>query len=300
MKSDEVDRDNYTLGDRLTDASLRINESLDFGVVLQEVLGSARSLTCARYGVIAILDGSGQLKDVLCSGMTSEEEQQLRDLPSGMLFFEYFSEPEELLRLGDLLGHMRSQGLPDSPTRRWMWHPRVSFLSAPIIHLGERLGNIFVGAKETGGEFSREDEETLAMFASQAGTVIANARLLRDEQRARTDLETLIETSPVGVAVFDARTGAPVSLNREVLRIVDGLRDPDQPPEQLLAGDARPARGRTGVRAGRIPAGPGFESRRNVARRGDHDAGARRQKRDRAGERHAHPVGGRARSSRSS
>ena len=72
------------------------------------------------------------------------------------------------------------------------------------------------------------------MFASQAALVIANARRHRDELRARADLETLLDTSPVGVVVFDARTGAPVSVNREMRRIVDGLRDPDQPPEQLL------------------------------------------------------------------
>ena len=72
------------------------------------------------------------------------------------------------------------------------------------------------------------------MFASQAAMVIANARRHREERRARTDLETLVDTSPVGVVVFDAGTGAPVSFNREATRIVDGLRDEDQSPEQLL------------------------------------------------------------------
>ena len=45
---------------RLSQASLRINESLDFDTVLQEVLDSACSLTGARYGVITLLDESGQ------------------------------------------------------------------------------------------------------------------------------------------------------------------------------------------------------------------------------------------------
>ena len=72
------------------------------------------------------------------------------------------------------------------------------------------------------------------MFASQAAMVIANARRYRDERRARADLETLIQTSPVGVAVFDARTGVPVSFNLEAKRIVDSLREPEQSPEQLL------------------------------------------------------------------
>ena len=72
------------------------------------------------------------------------------------------------------------------------------------------------------------------LFASQAALAIANARRHREERRARADLETLIDTSPVGVVVFDGRTGLPVSINREMLRIVDGLRDPGQPPEHLL------------------------------------------------------------------
>ncbi len=46
----------------------------------------------------------------------------------------------------------------------------------------------------------------------------------REERRARADLETLIDTSPVGVVVFDAKSGAPVSFNRETRRIVEGLR----------------------------------------------------------------------------
>ena len=72
------------------------------------------------------------------------------------------------------------------------------------------------------------------MFGSQAALVIANARRHRDELRARADLEALIDTTPVGVVVFDAGTGTLVSVNREMLRIVDGLRDPARPPEHLL------------------------------------------------------------------
>ena len=72
------------------------------------------------------------------------------------------------------------------------------------------------------------------MFASQAAAAIVNARTHHDERRARADLEALVETSPVGVVVFDAGTGNPVSFNREARRIAEGLRTPGQPPEQLL------------------------------------------------------------------
>ena len=72
------------------------------------------------------------------------------------------------------------------------------------------------------------------MFACQAALVIANARRYRDERRARNDLETLINTSPVGVVVFDAEAGIPVSINREAGRIVSSLQMPDRPLEDLL------------------------------------------------------------------
>ncbi|MDE2685280.1 MAG: response regulator [Chloroflexota bacterium] len=111
---------------------------------------------------------------------------------------------------------------------------RVSFLAFPVDHQGERVGSIYLAEKQDGEEFSREDEDTLALFAAQAALAIANARQHREERRARADLETLVDTSPVGVVVFDAATGAPVSFNREALRIVDGLRGPEQAPSDLL------------------------------------------------------------------
>ena len=97
----------------------------------------------------------------------------------------------------------------------------MSFLLAPILHRGERAGTFYLSEKHGGQEFTQEDEDTLVMFAAQAAMAIANARRYREERRARAGLETLIDTSPVGVLVFDAATGAPASFNREAMRIVD-------------------------------------------------------------------------------
>ena len=47
-------------------------------------------------------------------------------------------------------------------------------------------------------------------------------------------IETLIDTSPVGVVVFNLSTETAVSLNKEARRIVDRLREPNQSPVQLL------------------------------------------------------------------
>ncbi len=216
---------------RLSQASLRINESLDFDTVLQGVLDSACSLTGARYGVITLLNESGRIQDFLYSGLTPEESRRFAEFPNGMLFFEYLSSIGEPLRLRDFHSYVRELGLPE-------FHPPMAvssplpFLAAPIRHLGESVGAFYVGEKEL--EFTPEDEETLVMFASQAALVIANARRHREEQRTRADLETLVNTTPVGVMVFDAGTGEVRSINREARRIVSDLCAPDGTAEQLL------------------------------------------------------------------
>ena len=215
---------------RLSEASLRINESLDFDTVLQEILDSARSLTDAHYGVIVTLDDKGQVEDFLASGLTDEEIQQLFAMPEGLMIFEYLSTIPGPLRVPDFASYTRSQDLPEFRLPTQM----SACLGVPIRHQGEKVGNVYLAKSEPGQEFTREDEETLVMFASQAALVIANVRRYRDEQRARTDLETLINTSPVGVVVFDAQTGVPVSFNQESRRIAGDLQMPGSSLKQLL------------------------------------------------------------------
>ena len=60
------------------------------------------------------------------------------------------------------------------------------------------MATVYLAREESGPEFGEEDEETLVMFASQAAMVVSNARRYREERRARADLETLMDTSPVG------------------------------------------------------------------------------------------------------
>ena len=230
------DQENQALRERLSrlsEASLRITEDLDFNSVLQGVLDSARSLTGARYGVIALHDDEGGAEDFLSSGMTEDESSRLWNIPGWPKHFEYLSRLPGPLRIPDLLSHLRLLGLPELRPPIDV-SEKVSFLAFPVLHRGERVGSIYLAEKEGGREFTREDEETLALFASQAAMAISNARQHREERRARADLETLIDTSPVGVVVFDATTGMPKSFNREARRMIDILRYHDQTPEQLL------------------------------------------------------------------
>ena len=55
------------------------------------------------------------------------------------------------------------------------------------------------------------------MFAAQSALVIANARRYREEQRARSDMETLVNTSPIGVVVIEASSGTLSFINGQPL-----------------------------------------------------------------------------------
>ena len=213
--------------DALSAAALRINASLDLDTVLQEVVDSARALTGARYGVIATVDDGGRVQEFVTSGFTPEEKDQLMAWPDGPRLFGHFRDLAAPLRLADLPAYVRALGFSADLMRS------KTFQGTPLRYRDVHVGNFFLAGKE-GEEFTDTDEEILTVFASQAATAIANARTHRDERRARADLETLIETSPVGVVVLDGGTGEPVSFNREARRIVERLSIPGHSIEELL------------------------------------------------------------------
>ena len=231
-EADSLRRENESLRDRLSrlsKASLRITEYLDHDAVLQGVIDGACSLTRARYGALVAFDDSGGIETLITSGVTPEERPRFGDVPKGLGLLQYLNEIEGPLRLADIASHPRSVGFPEG-------HPPMkTFLGTPVLHLGERLGNIYLTEKEGGREFTLEDEETLIMFASQAGMAIVNARRYSDEHRARADLEALVNISPVGVLVFDAKTGDLVSLNQETRRIVRGFRAAGRSQAEILS-----------------------------------------------------------------
>ncbi|MXZ92831.1 MAG: response regulator [Chloroflexi bacterium] len=216
---------------RLSQASQRITEDLDLDAVLQRVVDDARLLTGAGRGGLTVIDDAGQLQAFISSGLSEEAHRRIIELPGGTDLFAHLSDLSGALRVSDFSAYSEALGLPAIGPPLG---PLISFLSAPVRLQGARVGNLYLSDKPGDEGFSQEDEDTLALFASQAALAIGNARRHQEERRARADLEALIDTSPIGVVVFDARTGAPVSFNREIRRIVEDLRNPDQAPEDLL------------------------------------------------------------------
>ena len=213
---------------QLSRAVLRLSSGLDLDTVLRETVKGARELTRARTGIILTVDASGQPLNFVTSGISKKVKKSLEAWPGALPFFEHLRDLPKPLRVSDFSNYVGSRGYPPFPLSY------ETFQATPMRHRGRYVGAFFLGEKEDDEAFSTDDEEVLVLFAAQAAAAIANAQTYRAEQRARAHLQTLVDTSPVGIVVLDARTGHPTSVNREATRIVASLYEEGDTIEQVL------------------------------------------------------------------
>ena len=231
--SDDLARENAALRERLarlSEAGLRVAEDLDLDTVLREVLDAARSLTGASLSSMTMLDGAGGLRDFITFSLSDRDHQSLLGMPNGPEFFGYLHGLEAPLRVDDLSAHVAELGLGPFPL------PLRSFLGVPMRYRGEPVGGVYLA--ERAGRGAASAPRTRRPSASSP-----RRRRGRDRQRAAL-CATSSARAPTwrrcwrprrsASLLFDAPSGAPVSFNREARRLVDGLRDPGQSPEQLL------------------------------------------------------------------
>ena len=227
---EQLARENAALRRRteaLSAAMLRIGGTLDVTTVLKEIVHSARTLAGARYGIIITTDDAWHPVDIVTSGVTTEVEERFRSWEEARILLELLGGQQEPVRLDDLPGYLRGLGLSDTPI------PLHTLQAVPMRHRDNLVGSFFLADKENGPTFTNEDEEVLTLFAAQAAAAVANSRAHRAERSARANLEAVVETSPVGVVVFDAASGRSISFNREAQRIVKHLLTPGRPVESL-------------------------------------------------------------------
>ena len=190
-----------------------VGASANLEGLLKEPLEGACALTGARCGAVVTRGEAGQASEFLTVGLAADERRQL-------------------------LGHLRGLEVPPKPAAVPFWADSLgaarekAFLGAPIRHGSAAVGYVCL-AKEAGG-FTGNDEKLLQLLASQAGVAVACARTQTAAQRVRAEFETLVETAPVGVAIFDVATGEMVMVNREGFRVVDGLRTPGKTITQMV------------------------------------------------------------------
>ncbi len=184
---------------RLIEAGRSLVAERELERVFQRLLDVARDLTGARYAAIGILDDTRQgLADFITAGINPERHSLIGDLPRGRgVLGLLISEPEPL-RMSNVSEHPRSYGFPPG-------HPEMnSFLGVPILIRGEAWGNLYLTDKHR-GEFDESDEESVVVLAAWAGIAVENARLYRQMDERRHELErslaALEATSEIARAV---------------------------------------------------------------------------------------------------
>lgn len=154
-------------------AGLDVSAELSLDSVLDKVVERARHLVGARYGALSVVNDDGSIQTFLTSGVTPEERARIGPPPVGHGLLGVVLREGERLRLPDIERDPRSHGFPPN-------HPVMhSLLAVPVTCKGPFVGNLYLSEKESGGEFTPGDEETLERFAVQAAIAIDNAHLHR-------------------------------------------------------------------------------------------------------------------------
>ena len=202
---------------QMYEVTTRIDVRPEAEPTLQLLLDGLRAIVDASYALLVLVDHDLEPRELLASGLTS---QQSEELPASIGNWEPYRpmlEYEEALRVEDLQGYLRGRGLPD-PQLPFELDAPTSYLTTPVVNREQRIGSFHLVGKD--GGFSEEDELTLAMFAAQSALVISGARRYQQAQRARADLEALVSTAPLYVLVLDAKTGDITSMNDESRRLI--------------------------------------------------------------------------------
>jgi signal transduction histidine kinase len=209
-------------------AGLALTTELDLAVVLQKVVDLSRELVRAKYGALGVLDEKGaKIQQFITSGITPEQRARLGAPPQGHGLLGLLITEGTPIRIPEIADHPRSVGFPNN-------HPEMhSLLGVPIKSKGRVIGDLYMTDKLTDSEgdddghgtFSRDDQNLLEMFATQAAIAIENATLYRQTQQ----LAILQERERFGMDLHD---GIIQSIYAIGLMLEDGqLRLANEPEE---------------------------------------------------------------------
>jgi two-component system, NarL family, sensor histidine kinase DevS len=173
---------------RLVDTGIAVTSELSLDAVLQKIVEASAQLTGAKYAALGVVDPSGRaLERFLTTGVDEETQARIGDLPHGRGILGILIRDAQPLRLHDLTTDPRSVGFPP-------YHPPMrTFLGVPILLRGVAYGNLYLSEKESGEDFTAEDEELVTVLAAQAAVAIENARLYESATRWLAQLESLTE-----------------------------------------------------------------------------------------------------------
>jgi two-component system sensor histidine kinase KdpD len=159
----------------LLEAGKAMNSMLDLPVVLETILGGATELLGAESGSIMLRDGD----ELVCTAVQGNEAARDSRIRIGEgIAGRVAADLEPLL----IEGRHGASAVREKPVD--------SAVSVPLIHRQELLGvlNVNAGLERS---FTEYDLRAMSLFAEQAASAIANARLYETEQQRVAELVEL-------------------------------------------------------------------------------------------------------------
>ncbi len=124
-----------------------------------------------QYGAMSVHDDQGNSTAFVTTGVDGATVERIGPPPTGKGVLGISLREGQRLRLSQISQNPRSCGLPDG-------HPPMrSLLAVPVICRGPSVGKLYLPEKHDGGDFTAEDEDALARFATQAAIAVDNAHL---------------------------------------------------------------------------------------------------------------------------
>ncbi len=184
--------------DALLEAGLTLASELSLPIVLQRIVDLAAQVTDARYGALGVIGEGGELEEFITTGISARQRRAIGPLPRGRGILGLLIQKPRPIRISNIADHSKSVGFPAH-------HPPMhSFLGAPVQAMGKVFGNIYLAEKRSAQTFSKEDEESVVILATQAGVAIANATLYEESRRRERWLAALRDITSDILADTDA------------------------------------------------------------------------------------------------
>jgi signal transduction histidine kinase len=196
----------------LIDVGRSLVAELDPEVVFRRLLEVACDLTGARYAALGVLDEDRhELERLVTHGIDEETQRAIGSPPRGCGVLGLLIEQPRPLRLRDVSRHPHFYGFPPGHP------PMTTFLGVPVTIRGHAWGNLYLTEKR-GGEFDEADEQSAMVLAGWAAIAADNARLYRNVQIRRDEMERAVHRLEAMTEISRA-AGSETDLDR-ILEIV--------------------------------------------------------------------------------
>jgi len=209
----------------LIQAGLTLASELSLPAVLQKIADLASEVTDASYAALGVLNASGEIEDLITSGVSDVERDAIGDLPVGKGILGALSHDSKPLRLDRIQDDPRSVGFPPNHP------PMTTFLGVPIAVRGQIYGNLYLAEKRGGASFTGHDERAALTLAAQAGVAIENARLFDEAREARA----LQERARIAQGLHDSVLQGLFAMTMNAAAALMAFADTGQQEESVLA-----------------------------------------------------------------